>query len=303
MAQNGNRQRHESRKNTVSLSDAGDQLREAFYTKDGEGHLNVNRSGETEFGRLLAIDWRGNFSIPNLGSFTSPRAFVCWLYWHDDEYRHTPPPGIVRGMDTTDYHMLLAFAKYYHLLRSRNMVHQHFKAVKKIPWTSYSTAEGGFYREYHRWTEYPNIVRGFCERITKYETSLEQVFAPQVLEALNEYLCFKAEHMGLDFVPYEELVKRVNTKPPHERTSIVGVSDIIAPRPPRSQRQKGRRPKPEEKVKSAPTEPVYTSAADLVEPLAEALPEDKQTVSAVVEPETSEAAEPAVLEEPMSEAQ
>lgn len=128
-----------------------------FYKTEGKDHILVSPFAKTELGKILSLNWRKKFFIPQLGEFISPEAFVAWLFTGNEEERWNTRARIptVRKDQVPLLKKALFFAKYHQLsalkpvlIRLLNQPLENGKTVGELPCVEYKIHTSGV-KEFH----------------------------------------------------------------------------------------------------------------------------------------------------------
>ena len=124
-----------------------------FYKTEGKDHILVSPFAKTELGKILALNWRKKFFIPQLGEYISPEAFVAWLFTGNEEERWNTRARIptVRKDQVPLLKKALFFAKYHQLAALKPILGKLMKqqtdasgkTMADLPWVEYKVHTSG----------------------------------------------------------------------------------------------------------------------------------------------------------------
>lgn len=193
-----------------------EQFQKALHKHDGEDHINVSPFGETSSGKIAYLESKKKFYIPHMGDFLSPRNFANWAVSGGDEHqRFNANAYDMRVGDVREFRVLMLYAKYYQMASLRKSLVKDKASLDK-PWTMYKKFVSGI-KEYHRWEEYPGIVKEMVRHLVhdfgKKPMNFDEII-PGLTEIVNRHIRVIA---GDEFVGIENIDKLVAEKREAER--------------------------------------------------------------------------------------
>ena len=188
-----------------------EQFQKALHKHDGEDHINVSPFGETSSGKIAYLESKKKFYIPHMGDFLSPRNFANWAVSGGDEHqRFNANAYDMRVGDVREFRVLMLYAKYYQMASLRKSLVKDKASLDK-PWTMYKKFVSGI-KEYHRWEEYPGIVKEMVRHLVydfgKKPMNFDEII-PGLTEIVNRHIRVIA---GDEFVGIENIDKLVSFK-------------------------------------------------------------------------------------------
>lgn len=188
-----------------------EQFQKALHKHDGEDHINVSPFGETSSGKIAYLESKKKFYIPHMGDFLSPRNFANWAVSGGDEHqRFNANAYDMRVGDVREFRVLMLYAKYYQMASLRKSLVKDKASLDK-PWTMYKKFVSGI-KEYHRWEEYPGIVKEMVRHLVydfgKKPMNFDEII-PGLTEIVNRHIRVIA---GDEFVGIENIDKLVAEK-------------------------------------------------------------------------------------------
>lgn len=198
-----------------------EQFQKALHKHDGEDHINVSPFGETSSGKIAYLESKKKFYIPHMGDFLSPRNFANWAVSGGDEHqRFNANAYDMRVGDVREFRVLMLYAKYYQMASLRKSLVKDKASLDK-PWTMYKKFVSGI-KEYHRWEEYPGIVKEMVRHLVhdfgKKPMNFDEII-PGLTEIVNRHIRVIA---GDEFVGIENIDKLVAEKREAEQRSNKG---------------------------------------------------------------------------------
>ena len=107
------------------------------YKKNGVDHLWVSPVSDIVLGKVVSVQLRSVFFVPQLGKFGSPVSFAIWVVTGDEEARvHSQHLRVETG-NRAFFQDLLMLGKFYQLTASQKLLHEEFPKYEKMPWVEY----------------------------------------------------------------------------------------------------------------------------------------------------------------------
>lgn len=186
-----------------------EKIQNVVMRHDGVDHVNVSRSGETEVGKLSALDWASRFQVPFLGEFRSATCFAAYMMSGGvEEFRHESrsfriPRGATKAESEANAHEFLILTIYakFHQLRALYSNYGKSEDLTGLRWVAYRRLESGV-RQFDHWTLYAPSVRRLVQHLIATRNSADfkwsEIFPDiPVLNTVNDYLRFVAIESGL----------------------------------------------------------------------------------------------------------
>lgn len=168
---------------------------------EGGDHILVSPFANTNIGKILALNWRKKFFVPQLGEFISPDAFVAWLFSGDESQRWNTRARIptVRKDQVKLVRNAVYFAKYHQLTALKPILAKECKANEEgkskidLPWVEYKIHTSGvkeFHPDQRRTQILKEMVRHLLEKGPK-EQFVSELFdysdtKQQIMEHVKE---------------------------------------------------------------------------------------------------------------------
>ena len=186
-----------------------EKIQNVVMRRDGVDHVNVSRSGETDVGKLSAIDWTSRFQVPFLGEFRSATCFAAYMMSGGvEEFRHESrsfriPRGATKAdseQNSNDFVALTLYAKF-HQLRALYANYSKDEDLTGLRWVGYRRLESGI-RQFDHWSLYAPSVRRLVQHLIATRNGAdfkwEEIFPDlTIMDTVNEYLRWVAIESGL----------------------------------------------------------------------------------------------------------
>lgn len=191
-----------------------DQVLIAF-AHDGKDHVNVFSYAATNVGKIASPEWRRKFYIPHLGEFASPRSFANWCVGGGVEaLRHETGYTEYRVENLREFRALMLYAKFFQLTSMRVSLISD-KHLLEVPWLMYKRHLTGV-REDNKWSEYPKIMKAFCEHIVNSGNQTKFDFeaaVPGITNIVNKYV---RAFVGEEFIGIDK-IEELRTAPKEKK--------------------------------------------------------------------------------------
>ena len=147
--------------------DIKDAMKKIACRKDGVDHIWVSPFASSQLGKIVSLEWRRKFFIPQLGEFISPNAFVAWLFSGDESERMNSSARIPI-VPKNEFPLLmkaLYVAKFHQLTSLKYMlVKGTADGQLDLPWMEYKQHTSGV-KEHHRDLKRVGLVKAMVKHI------------------------------------------------------------------------------------------------------------------------------------------